>query len=237
MAKLKGILFDYGHTLVWFPQYEKTHLIATKNAQEVLQGLGVSVEASRLRSLVEGFAYRTDGVVVGMKEEFQEIFSTLGVRGYNQYDLKEIIQAWWKPYIQQARVRKGAKELLECLKMMKFKIGIVANIWDAGMNPVLERLGLGEFFDVTVASIDVGFQKPDPRIFCLALNNLGLAPEETIMVGDNPKTDIQAAHDIGMATVRLMRGPNRAKPDIVKADFKIKNLSTLTTIVCRHGHS
>lgn len=233
MVTLKGIMFDYGHTLVWFPRYEKTHQIATRNSQKVLQKLGVSVEASRIRSLIEGFAYRTDGVVVSMEEEFQEIFSTLGVKGYNRYGLKETIQAWWKPYIQPARVRKGARELLEYLKMMGFKAGIVANIWSGGMNPVLERLGIDGFFDTTVASIDIGFQKPDLGIFNLAIERLRLAPEQAIMVEDNPRTDIQAAHELGMVTVRLMRGPNRTKPNLVAPDFEIQNLSTLASIINR----
>ena len=117
------------------------------------------------------------------------------------------------------------------MKKMEFKLGIVANIWSGGMNPVLERLGLEKFFDTTVASIDVGFKKPDPKIFHLALDHLELSPEEVIMVGDNPRTDIQGAHNLGIGTVRLMRGPNRTKPDLVEPDFKIRNLSALASIV------
>jgi len=52
-----------------------------------------------------------------------------------------------------------------------------------------------------------------------------------LMVGDNPRVDIKAAYDLGIRTARLMRGPNRTKPDIVEPDFKIRNLSTLATIV------
>lgn len=233
MTRLKGILFDYGHTLVWFPWYEKCHLIASRNVCRILKKHGVSVEASKVRVLVETFAHRTNDVVPSMEEEFKEIFSVLGLENYSQDDLKEIIEAWWRPYVQKVHVRKGVGELLEYLKMLKFKAGIVANIWSEGMNPVLERLGIAEFFDTTVASIDVGFQKPDPRIFDLALERLRLAPEQAIMVGDNPRTDIKSAHDLGMVTVRLIRGPNRTKPDLVEPDFKIRNLSTLASIVNR----
>ena len=235
MAKLKGILFDYGHTLVYFPQIEKTHLVAARSVQRALQDLGVSVDASRIQTLVRSFARRTDNVVMNMEEEFMEILYLLGVENYSLDDLQEIIQVHWRPYIQNARVRRGVKKILKYLKKMEFKLGIVANIWSGGMNPVLERLGLERFFDTTVASIDVGFKKPDPKIFHLALDHLELSPEEVIMVGDNPRTDIKGAHNLGIGAVRLVRGPNRTKPDLVDPDFKIRNLSALASIV--HAHS
>lgn len=235
MAKLKGVLFDYGHTLAYFPQIKKTHLAAARNVQKVLQDLGVSVNASRIQTLVGNFAHQTDDVVMDMEKEFMEILHILGVKNYSQDDLQEIIQAHWRPYIQNVRVRRDAKKLLKYLKKMEFNLGIVANIWGGGINPVLERLGLQKFFDTTVASIDVGFKKPNPKIFHLALDHLKLNPKEVIMVGDNPRTDIQGAHDLGMVTVRLMRGPNRTKPDLVDPDFKIRNLSALASIV--HAYS
>ena len=231
MTKLKGVLFDYGHTLVYFPNIKKTHLIAARNVQKMLHDLGVSVNASKIQTTVESFAHRTDDVVMDMEKEFMEILHILGVENYSQEDLQEIIHAYWRPYIQNARIRRGAKKLLEFLKKIELRLGIVANIWSGGMNPVLQRLGIERFFDTTVASVDVGFKKPDPKIFLLALDHLGLSPEEVIMVGDSPRTDIQGAHDLGIATVRLMRGPNRAKPDLVDPDFKIRNLSALASIV------
>jgi HAD superfamily hydrolase (TIGR01549 family) len=231
MIRLKGVLFDYGHTLVWFPRYKKTHLSATRNVQRILQVLRVPIEASKIRMAVDDFAHGTDGVVVNMDEEFKEILHILGVESYSSHDLRSVIQAYWRPYIQDACLRKGVKEMLQHLKMLRLKLGIVANIWSGGMSPVLKRLDIQGFFDTIVASSDVGFKKPDPRIFSLVLNHLRLRAEQVIMVGDNPGTDILASHNYGMKTARLMRGPNRIKPDLVTPDFKIKNLPTLTSIV------
>ena len=231
MAEFKGILFDYGHTLVWFPRLDRTHLAATRNTRKVLQELGVAVEDSKLQSLVESFAHRKSGDVVSMEEEFKEIFASLGIKEYKPNKLKEAIWAWWTPFIRNVRARRGLNELLEYLRKMRFKVGIVANVWSEGMNPVLERLRIKRFFDTMISSINIGIQKPEPRIFQLALNHLELAPEEVLMVGDNPRVDIKAAYDLGIGTARLMRGPNRAKPDIVEPNFKIRNLSTLATIV------
>jgi HAD superfamily hydrolase (TIGR01509 family) len=233
MDRLRGILFDYGHTLVWFPKYEEAHLAAAANVRRILRDLRVSVEVSRVRALIESYVPRPNGTSVSAEEESRGILKSAGARNFEQNDLQRIIDAQWRPYIQNVRIRNGVREALEYSKMMGLKLGIVANIWSGGMNPVLARLGIEEFFDTTVADMDVGFAKPDPRIFRLALDHLQLAPEQVIMVGDNPKTDIKGAHDLGMSTVRLMRGPNRMQPDCVEADFKIRNFSTLASIIHR----
>jgi len=206
-------------------------LISVRNIQRRLRALGVSVEASKIQSLIDEYAHGSKIQRVGIDTEFREILSALGVTGYSEDDLQQIIQVHWHPYVQDARARKGAKDLLKYLKSRGFKLGIVANIWSGGMSPALEKLGLNSFFEATVASVDVGYQKPDPEIFQLALSHLRLSAEETMMVGDNPISDIQGAHSLGMCTVRFMRGPNQTEPDVVEADFKIRNLSTLTNIV------
>lgn len=231
MTKFKGVLFDYGHTLVWFPHYREIHLISARNVQRKLRALGVTVETSRIRAVIDEFAHRRNRQPVGIDEEFREILHGLGVARCSEDILQQIIETHWRPYVHDARARKGAKELLNQLKSEGLKLGIVANIWSGGMNPVLEKLGLRNLFDATIASVDVGHQKPGPEIFQLALKRLRLKAQEIMMVGDNPTSDIQGAHNLGMCTVRLMRGPNRTEPDAVEADFKIKDLSQLANIV------
>lgn len=234
--KFRGILFDYGHTLVWFPHYREIHMTSVRNIQRELRAFGVSVETPRIQALIDEFAHRRESQRVGIDAEFREILSVLGVERYSKDDLQEIIQLHWRPYVQDARARKGAKDLLSLLKSEGFKLGIVANIWSGGMEPALDKLGLNRFFDAKIASVDVGCKKPDSEIFQLALKYLKLKAEETIMVGDNPSSDIQGAHNLGMRTIRLMRGPNRTQPDIVAPDFKVKNLSMLATIICKRSN-
>jgi HAD superfamily hydrolase (TIGR01509 family) len=206
-------------------------MTASRNVQSVLRDLGVSVGVSKVRGLIESYVPRADGTSASVEEEAKGILVSAGVEFFTQNDLLRVIEAEWKPYIMNVRLRKGVKEVLDCSKKMKLKLGVVANIWSGGMNPVLARLGIEDFFNTNVADMDVGFAKPDPRIFRLALGNLRLAPEQVIMVGDNPKTDIKGAHDLGMVAVRLMRGPNRTQPDCVETDFKIRDFSTFMSII------
>jgi HAD superfamily hydrolase (TIGR01509 family) len=61
----------------------------------------------------------------------------------------------------------------------------------------LEANGLGGNMDVHVLSFEHGFQKPDPRMFRLALDGLGAMPSEALMVGD------RASHDGGAASIGI----------------------------------
>jgi FMN phosphatase YigB (HAD superfamily) len=183
MDKLRGLLFDYGHTLVWFPKYKDAHLATARNAQHVLHDLGISIEISNVQALIERYASRSKGTSISMEEESKAILVSAGAKNFRRDDLRKMTEALWRPYVRNVRIRKGVKEALEYSKMMGLKLGIVANIWSGAMNPVLARLGIDGFFDTTVADMDVGFAKPDPRIFHLALDNLQLAPEQVVMVG------------------------------------------------------
>jgi FMN phosphatase YigB (HAD superfamily) len=174
MSRFKGLLFDYGHTLVWFPKYEKAIQVSNANVQKILQDLEVTAETQSVRELIDSFP-RKDNAVLSMEEEFKEIFSTLKIKKYSQKDLREIIRVHWEPFIQYAHARRGAKQLLEHLKTHGYKLGVVANIWSGGMNPVLKRLKLQQYFDITLASVDVGCQKPAQKSSIwrlIALNSL-----------------------------------------------------------------
>lgn len=67
----------------------------------------------------------------------------------------------------------------------------------------LRRLGIERFFVSIVVSVDTGFQKPDPRIFEIALKDLGLRPGRVVMIGNRPEVDIKGAKTLGIKTVLL----------------------------------
>ncbi len=125
--------------------------------------------------------------------------------------------------------------MLQGLKKMGLKTGIVGNIWSGWIDPVLVKGGIDHLLDVKVASVDVGFRKPDPRIFRLTLDRLGVNPREAMMVGDDPNTDISGTHEFGMVTVRLLRGPRRMQPDKVQPDMKTRDFKALWSVLGQDG--
>jgi HAD superfamily hydrolase (TIGR01549 family) len=80
-------------------------------------------------------------------------------------------------------VRAGTHDALERLKSAGFKLGIVSNA-DGRVAGDAQRLGLAKFFDVIIDSQVVGVEKPNPKIFQLALEALEVPPDEAMYAGD-----------------------------------------------------
>ena len=71
---------------------------------------------------------------------------------------------------------------------------------------VLAAVGLGPYLDFVVDSGEVGIEKPDPRIFELALERAGVAPAETVYIGDFYSIDVKGATAAGLRAVLLDPG-------------------------------
>ena len=67
--------------------------------------------------------------------------------------------------------------------------------------PELHSAGLEQFFPFTLISGDLGFRKPDPRMFEIALDRMNLSASEAVFVGNDMFRDIYGAHQVGMKTV------------------------------------
>ena len=97
-----------------------------------------------------------------------------------------------------------AKETLSALKLKGLRLGLISN-WQRGLNCFCEELGIAPYFDVIVSSADVGYEKPDPRIFSEALTRLRTSPEETLHVGDSIDDDIGGAKAAGLDALLVDR--------------------------------
>lgn len=86
---------------------------------------------------------------------------------------------------------------LQTLKQAGVRMGVVSN-WDISLHKTLRRFALTQYFEVVVASMEEGYEKPDERIFQVALDGLGIAAGECVHVGDNPVDDLMGAKRVGM---------------------------------------
>ncbi|MFE9763135.1 HAD family hydrolase [Streptomyces sp. NPDC005808] len=110
----------------------------------------------------------------------------------------------WRPY-------PDAEAVLGALRERGIAIGVVSNIgWD--LRPVFRAHGLDPYIGVYVLSYEHGIQKPDPRLFAIACQALGVAPEDTLMVGDSRPADGGAA-TLGCAVHFVDHLPVAERPD------------------------
>lgn len=107
-----------------------------------------------------------------------------------------------------------------------YKLGIVTNGPYDLQCAKMDATELRSYFGAVVVSRQVGLLKPDPRIFTLALEQLGVGAQDSIFVGDTPKTDIVGAHAAGMKAVWLNRD-NVPQPEGMVPDRTIHSLAEL----------
>ena len=102
---------------------------------------------------------------------------------------------------------EGAASALRRLQEHGIGLGIVSNrgaIPGRFVMRYLEANGLAGFFDpaAVIWSDEVGFSKPDPRIYLTCLRALGVPPERAAHVGDHKVKDVAGARQLGMTTIR-----------------------------------
>ena len=100
-----------------------------------------------------------------------------------------------------ARTPKETVELLEALKAINIKIGLISNCYSDEAQAIRDSV-LYPFFDAPVLSYEQGVIKPDPEIFKRAIDMLGVSAEECLYVGDGGSNELYAARDAGMKVVQ-----------------------------------
>ncbi|HYX05144.1 MAG TPA: YjjG family noncanonical pyrimidine nucleotidase [Bacteroidales bacterium] len=119
-----------------------------------------------------------------------------------------------------------AIKVLEYLKS-KYQLYIITNGFNEVQFIKMENAGLSPYFRKVFTSENAGYQKPHPGIFAYCLNSVNARKTESIMVGDDPETDIQGAKNFGLDQVFFNPGRNHITE---KPTFEIEQLIQLTEI-------
>lgn len=115
--------------------------------------------------------------------------------------------AAWHPY-------PDTVDVLEGLRAAGVPVAVVSNIaWD--IRTVFRRHGVEDLVDEFVLSYVEGVVKPDAKIFQIACQRLGVAPEEARMVGDSPEAD-GGATGVGVGFTHVEPLPTRDRPDALR---------------------
>ena len=118
----------------------------------------------------------------------------------------------------------GGEELLRGLKAQGVKVAIVSTKRGDTIQIILERLGVADTVDLVVGSADVARHKPDPEGLLLALERMGVRPEDALFCGDTV-LDAGAAKNAGTHFAAVLGGTTRAEefarfyPDHIAPDL------------------
>lgn len=107
-------------------------------------------------------------------------------------------------------LRDGIAELLAWLHGYRLKLALAAN-QPSTVLPLLDEAGIGHYFDHREVAGTHGYRKPDVRLFLRCCDDLGVRPEQCIMVGDRIDNDIAPARALGMRAVLFRTGRHCAQ--------------------------
>jgi len=96
-------------------------------------------------------------------------------------------------------IRPHTREIL--LRLARnYRLSVISNA-DGKIAEILTRCGIADVFETITDSGIVGKEKPHPAIFAAAVNSLGVAPEESLYIGDVYSVDYLGATAVGMQSV------------------------------------
>jgi putative hydrolase of the HAD superfamily len=194
---VRAVLFDLGGTLDAPGVAWKERLLRLYRAEGV-------------ETTPEAFApcfYRVDDALVGAIPATLSLRDTVhrlvtGVSHALDVDDPALTERVAERFYDDARVHaRGNAPLLADLAE-RYRLGVVSNFY-GNLATVCTELDLRSYFTVMVDSVDVGWMKPDVRIFGHALEQLGVSPQAAAFVGDSFVRDMGGARATGMPHVWL----------------------------------
>lgn len=199
---IKGYIFDYGGTLdtggqhwgkvIWHA-YERQQVPVSETlfreayvyGERTLGKNPIIQPDFTFRQTLEKKLQLQLEYIEDKKEEFKS-------ENYLQLVLADLYQHTCEETARSIEVLLKLKE--------RYPMVLVSNFY-GNIQTVLREFGLDGIFSKIIESAVVGIRKPDPRIFTLGVEALGLKPEEVIVVGDSIDKDIIPARDAGCHTV------------------------------------
>lgn len=206
LKSIKGIIFDYGGTLdsggdhwseVIWDAYQKASVDVDK-AQFREAYVYAERELARTLHILPHHNFH-DLLDIKMQIELQHLCEA-GV--FAPADVEEKAKEIAATCYESARswIEKARPVLDELYK--KYPMVLVSNFY-GNVESVLRDFRLDSYFRKIIESAVVGVRKPDPAIFKMGVDALGLSPEEVLVIGDSYRKDIVPAESLGCQVLWL----------------------------------
>jgi len=212
---IKAVLFDLGDTLWHFPKMPPTGDIRRETVGRIrkqLERWGHGMDGERfylgrdIRLAVEeetSRAFHGDCLDPGYPQICRRVASRQGLE-LTFAQGEELWEAWNLGGAFLGRVLfPDVIDTLRWLLDRGYRLGAVTNRGYSGprFHEEMHDLGLADLFETMAISCDVGYMKPHPRIFQYALERMAIEAEDTAMVGDSLRADVEGAKALGMTAV------------------------------------
>ena len=141
----------------------------------------------------------------------------------------------WRDHDGRRVPRADARATIIELDRRGYILGIIANtITETEIPDWMESDGVTKYFKTVVLSSKVGLRKPDPKIYWMAAENIGVDPKYCAYVGDNPVRDVEGTRAAGYGMMILFEEPATLAKEPPTGeyipDYTIQECSDLLTI-------
>jgi putative hydrolase of the HAD superfamily len=208
-TKIRGIFFDAGNTLL------RVHPSVGAVYADAARLYGADLSAEAVEESFKKMWLRTGPLVTNqghrltyekerdwwrfiVSEVFRDHIQFQNFDAFFDYLFERFAQSeCWRLY-------DDVIDVLQHLNQQEFHLGIISN-WDSRLPALLDQMEISQYFKTVVVSALVGYEKPHPAIFEIALQQSGLQNGEIIYIGDDPVLDYQAARTAGIRAFHLDR--------------------------------
>lgn len=233
MANIKGIIFDYGGTIdsrgvhwseiIW-DGYQAANINIDKESFRECYVYAERELARTLHILPHHNFY--DLLLIKMHIELSYLVDQNKFEATNLEEKAIAIAQYC--YDQARNSIEEARLTLQTL-YERYPMVLVSNFY-GNVESVLTDFNLRHFFKEIIESAVVGVRKPDPQIFALGVEALGLAAPEVLVIGDSYKKDIVPAESLGCRVAWLKGKGWTAQEDAVSHPSIITKLSDVLDV-------
>ncbi len=232
-ARIRCVLFDLGGTLFAHLPRKVTQHNLQRVLQPVLQAGLTGTQCSRYHQL----RAETEGEFVGQKFFLHRtLVTTSFVRFAKELALPEralpdLADAFYRAQrdsvTRQLQLRNDALAVIAQLQALGLQVGIVSNIDDEYLNPLLDRTAELRSLSFVLSSESARSCKPDPDIYLQALVLASEPAERVLFVGDSFRNDVAGPAEVGMRTCWFTADQVSSPTQALRPDLVITELSEL----------
>jgi len=252
---IQAVLFDFGGTLVQpkksWPEIRRegikaTYIFLTKRRlkQRFEDYATVNKKVFMRYAEMEAAEDRDIPDILKYGELIGELFPSLSRREKSRL-ASETNDVFWAVTAKAQTPSRRVRFALRKLRSMGLRMAVVSNHHSGkSLREMLGSFGMGQYFEVVIASEEVGVRKPNPKIFRICLSRLRLRRDQVIFVGDSLLYDVVGARTAGIVSVLYAEGApdelktprdrhgvkTRTNPGVVP-DFIIGDLGSLPRVV------
>ncbi len=198
---IKAVMFDLDDTVY---DYQSCDAAAVKKLrQHSIDNFSLCAEEfdyfyEKAKGIVKGRLYNT-GASHNRLLYFQTFLELISQKP--AVHALELYDVYWNKMLEDMELYDYVLPLFGKLSQQEIRIAVLTDLTAHIQHRKIKRLGIAEYIDVLVTSEEAGKEKPDKKMFTLAMEKLNLFPEQIIMIGDSFQKDVKGAEAVGIHSI------------------------------------